>query len=236
MSEAIKTVIYLGVALVVALVAVFTYPKQESFQPPDLLGKPLFEGFSDPEQAAELQIVTIKEDVGEWTEFEVARDSQTGLWSIPSSSNYPADAEAQMRDAATSLIDLQVLGIVSENASDHETFGVIEPDKQKTEASQEGVGLLVSVSDAKGKDLAKVIIGKRVKGTEDQHFVRKPGQNPIYVVKIDPAKFPTEFEKWIERDLLKLSSFDVEHVALKDYSIIKTPSLSGPSRQAGGTI
>ena len=29
MNEAIKTVIYLGVAVVVALVAVFTYPKQE---------------------------------------------------------------------------------------------------------------------------------------------------------------------------------------------------------------
>ena len=133
-----------------------------------------------------------------------------------------------MRDAATSLIDLQVLGIVSENASDHEMYGVSNRTNRRLEASQEGVGLLVSVSDAKGKDLAKLIIGKQVKGTEDQHFVRKPGQNPIYVVKIDPAKFPTEFEKWIERDLLKMNSFDVEHVALKDYSIIKTPTLAGP--------
>ena len=36
-----------------------------------------------------------------------------GLWLIPSSSNYPADAEAQMRDAATALIDVQVLGIAT---------------------------------------------------------------------------------------------------------------------------
>ena len=100
-----------------------------------------------------------------------------------------------MRDAATSLIDLQVLGIASSEPKDHQIYGVIEPDKQKLDASQEGVGLLVTVKDAKGKDLAKLIIGKRVKGTEDQHFVRKPGQNPVYVVKIDPGQVPHRVRK-----------------------------------------
>ncbi len=108
----------------------------------------------------------------------MARDPKTGLWSIPSSSNYPADAETQMRDAATSLIDLQVLDIVSQNANDHQTYGVVEPDKQKLEASQQGVGLLVSVEDAKGKDLAKLIIGKEVKGAEELHFVSQTWPKP----------------------------------------------------------
>ncbi len=105
---------------------------------------------------------------------------------------------------------------------------MIEPDRQKLEASQEGVGLLVAVKDAKGKELAKLIIGKRVKGTEDQYFVRKPGQPPVYVVKIDPEKFPTEFEKWIERNLLKINTLDIDRVTLKDYSIITTQTLAGP--------
>ncbi len=228
MNEAVKTLIYLGVAVVVALVAIFTYPTQEDFQPPDLVGKPLFADFSDPEVATELKIVKFDEDLGELSEFEVARDSTTGLWSIPSSSNYPADAETQMRDAATSLIDLQVLDIVSQNASDHQIYGVVEPDKQKLDASEQGVGLLVSVEDTKGKDLAKLIIGKAIKGVDGLHFVRKPGQNPVYVVKIDPAKFPTEFEKWIERDLLKMNTLDVQRVSLRDYSIVKTQTLAGP--------
>ena len=49
----------------------------------------------------------------------------------------------------------------------------------------------------------------------------------MYVVKIDPEKFPTEFEKWIERNLLKINTLDVDRVTLKDYSIITTQTLAG---------
>ena len=228
MSDSVKTVIFGAVAVVAVVVAVFTYPKQEVYQPPQLLGKAMFADFTDPSAAAELAIAKFSEDLGQLAEFEVVRDSKTGLWSIPSSSNYPADAEAQMRDSAISLIDLQVLGIASDDTKDHQIFGVIEPDKQKLDASQEGVGLLVSFKDAKGKNLASLIIGKRVKGTEDQNFVRKPGEPTVYVAKIDPSKFPTEFEKWIERDLLKMNTLDVDRVTLKDYSIVTTQTLAGP--------
>ncbi|MHB8862379.1 MAG: DUF4340 domain-containing protein [Pirellulaceae bacterium] len=228
MSESVKTLIFAAVAVVAVLVTVFTYPKQEDFQPPQLQGKALFADFTDPGAAAKLSIVRFSEDLGQLTEFEVARDPKTGLWSIPSSSNYPADAEAQMRDAATSLIDLQVLGVASDDTKDHHVFGVIEPDKQKLDASQVGVGLLVSFQDAKNRDLASLIIGKRVKGSEDQNFVRKPSEPTVYVVKIDPSKFPTEFDKWIERDLLKLNTMDVDRITLKDYSIVTTQTLTGP--------
>ncbi len=227
MSQAVKTLIFAGVAIVVALVAVLTYPRQETFKAPDLVGKPLFKDFTDPDAAAELKIVKFNEDVGELTEFEVARDPKTGLWVIPSSSNYPADATNQMRDAATALIDLEVIGIASENAADQALYGVIEPNKDKLDASQKGVGLLVTVRNPKGRVLAKLIIGKAVKGSEGQHFVRIPGQNVIYVVKIDPAKFPTDFEKWIERDLLKINTFDIARVTLKDYSIVTSKSITG---------
>jgi hypothetical protein len=228
MSHAVKTVGFVATALVMALIATFTYPRQEDYQAPDLVGKDLFAEFTDPGTAADLTIVKFAEDVGELTEFQVSRDPNTELWSIPSSANYPADAETQMRDAATSLIDLQVLGLATEEARNHEVYGVVEPDKQKLDASQEGVGLMVGVRDAKGKELARLIIGKPVRGTDDQHFVRRPGQNQVYVVRIDPAKFPTEFEKWIERDLLKINTFDVERVVFRDYSIVTTQTLSGP--------
>ncbi len=227
MNQSIKTLIYVGVAVVVALVAALTYPKQEDFVLPDLAGKPLFAEFTDPDAAAELAILKFREDVGDLTEFEVARDTETGLWMIPSSSDYPADAETQMRDAAIALIDLQVLGVASDSASEHETYGVIEPKKQMGR-SQQGVGLLVTVKSAKEKDLASIIIGKRVKGTDNQHFVRKPGIDSVYVVSIDPDKFPTDFEKWIERDLLKVNTLDVERVTLKDYSIITQQTILGP--------
>ena len=31
----------------------------------------------------------------------------------------------------------------------------------------------------------------------------------VYVTTIDLTKLPTEFDKWIEKDLLKISTFDV---------------------------
>lgn len=220
MSDTVKTMLFATVAVVAVLVTVFTYPRQEEYRAPDLLGKPLFADFKDPSVASQLLITKFSEDLGQLTEFEVVRDAKTGLWSIPSSANYPADAEAQMRDAATSLIDLQVLGLASTAARDHQVYGVVEPDKNTLQASQQGVGLAVTVKDAKGKDLARLIIGKRVKGTEDQYFVRRPGEEPVYVVKIDPSKFPTEFDKWIERDLLKVNTLDVDRLTFKDYSVI----------------
>lgn len=227
MNEAIKTLLYVVGAIAVTLTAALTYPRQEDFEVPDLVGKALFEDFTDPEEADELQIIKFREDVGEFSEFRVTRNAETGLWVIPSSGNYPADADQQMRDAATSLIDLKVLGVASELASEHETYGVIEPSKQ-LDRSQEGVGLSVSFRDAKGNDLASVIIGKLVKGTTDQHFVRKPGIDSVYVVKIDPQKFPAEFSKWIERDLLKLNPFDIQRVTLRDYSLLSKQTSTGP--------
>jgi hypothetical protein len=227
MSETVKTVIFAAVAVVAVLVAVFTYPKQEEYRPPDLVGKPMFPEFTDPGAATELKISKFTEGLGQLQEFEVVRNATSGLWTIPSSSNYPADAENQMKDAAGALIDLKVIGVASEDTKDHQVFGVIEPDKQKLDASQEGVGLLVAVKDSKGKELAKLIIGKRVKGAEEQHFVRKPAQPQVYVVKIDPEKFPTDFEKWIERNLLKINTLDVDRVTLKDYAIVTTQTLTG---------
>ena len=70
MSETVKTVIFAAVAVVAVLAAVFTYPKQEDYRPPDLLGKPLFADFTDPSTAAELAISKFSEDLGQLTEFD----------------------------------------------------------------------------------------------------------------------------------------------------------------------
>src|SRR5204863_9926424 len=61
-----------------------------------------------------------------------------------------------------------------------------------------------------------------VAGAANQRFVRKPSQDQVYVTSIDMSKLPTEFEKWIEKDLLKLSTFDVSRVILKDYLVLPT--------------
>ena len=142
------------------------------------------------------------------------------LWTIPSHSDYPADAEERVRDAATIFVGLKVLGVVTEDASEHTLFGVLEPDKDKVKAGDKGVGLLVRFEGEKGKT-QQLIIGKAIKGAEGHRFVRIAGQDPVYDVQIDPAKLSTKFEDWIKKDLLELNTWDVENVRIKDYSIVE---------------
>src|SRR5690606_15088662 len=123
-----------------------------------------------------------------------------------SNKGYPADAVDHMKEAANSLVDLKVLDIQSENPEDHEGLGVAEPKLEALKPGDEGVGRLVTLRDESQKTLASLIIGQRLKDDPAKVYVRKPGQDPVYVVKLDDTPLTTRFQDWIEEDLLKLSS------------------------------
>lgn len=232
MAEMTKTLIYVGIALAVGVLAVVTRPKPPGVEPREEIGAVMFPEFTDPLTARSMEILRYDEDLAEIERFKVAEID--GVWSIPSHQNYPADAEDQVRDAATLLIDLEVLGIASDVAIDHRLFGVVEPDKEKVEPGEKGVGLWMKMQYVPDKDekgersgLAQLIVGGKVKGTDDQRFVRIPGRDRVYVAKIDTGKLSTKFEDWIEEDLLKLNTWDIEQVVLNDYSVQTAPTLAG---------
>ena len=86
-----------------------------------------------------------------------------------------------------------------------------------------GVGQMVEIRDASGNRLARLIIGKEDKlpaggqgGERALRFVRKAGQDPVYRVELDTSKFTSTFDDWIEKDLLKLSPWDVRNVLIDD--------------------
>ena len=154
-----------------------------------------------------------------------------GVWVLPAHQNYPADAKEQLAAAATALVDLKMLDVVSKSPGDHETYGVIEPDPEKIKPGMVGVGQLVEIRDGSGNKLARLIVGKedkrRVGGDPSGRtlrFVRKAGQDPVYRVEIDTSKFTTTFGDWIEKDLLKLSPWDVRRLGLEDYALVAVES------------
>lgn len=218
MNEGAKTITYVAVAVVVAGAAFISRPKPEVRVIQDIVGNPLFAEFDDPAKAASMEITRYDEEMGELKSFKVAREKGDGAWTIPSNSGYPADAEDRMRDAALMLVDLRVLGIASEVKGDHSMFGVVEPDQSQLQVGDEGVGELLSFSGSNGKEIAAVVIGKKVRGADDQRYVRVPNRDIVYTVKIDPERLSTKFEDWIETDLLQLSSWDVESVDIKNYT------------------
>ena len=221
MNESIRTLIYVGVAGVVSLLAWAWQPTIVEQDVRSNVGKQLFEKFKDPLAARSLKIVQFDEQSAALRTFEVAQ--KDGRWVIPSHGNYPADAENQLKDAASSLMNLEILAAASEATGDHELYGVLEPDAAKLKVGSKGVGTLVGMQDGQGNDLMRLIIGKEVQGSTGQRFVRKPNEEVVYVVALSLDKLPTDFEKWIEKDLLKLNAFDVARVTLKDYTLLPSP-------------
>ncbi|MEI7861571.1 MAG: DUF4340 domain-containing protein [Planctomycetota bacterium] len=184
----------------------------------------LFPELSDASKAASLEVVKYDEDLATLNPFKVVQTG--GVWVLPAHQNYPADAKDQLAAAATELVDLEVLAVVSTSPADHETYGVIEPDPEKLKPGMTGIGQLIKIRDAAGLPLARLVVGKEDKrplGAEGSgrvlRFVRKSDQDPVYRVEIDTSKFTTRFDDWIEKDLLKLSPWDVRRLVLDDYTL-----------------
>src|SRR3954462_12297955 len=155
MSENAKTIAFVAVGLCAIELGLATAPSSAEVDETTLNGVNLTKAFDNPDAAKRLRIVRFDEDTATLREFEVAE--KDGLWSIPSKDGYPADAAKQMAEAATSLMDRKILSVVSNNAGDHEEFGVIDPQAPKLEPGQKGVGTRVTMSDAAGKPIVDLI-------------------------------------------------------------------------------
>lgn len=217
MSEAQKTLTFCGVAVATAALATFVAWPSATQPTDEQAGKMLFAEFKDPLAASSLKIVTFDEEQGTMDTFEVRKDRETDLWTIPSREGYPADAIEQMKVAANALVDVKILDVQTTNAEDHDDLGVVEPKMETLEVGDEGVGRLVTFRGDKDV-LASLIIGDAVKDDAAKRYVRIPNQDPVYVIKFDDSVLTTNFTDWIEDDLLQLSSIDIDQVEIKDYT------------------
>ncbi len=196
----------------------------------EVTGQPVFAKFDDPSAAESFQIVKYDEALGQLERFEAAKDKTAGMWKLPSFEDYPADAAEQVRDATTPLISMPILSVASLDKGDHTLYGVVNPDDESLSVGESGVGLLVRVKGAANQVLAELVIGKEVEGAEGQRYVRIPTEDATYVVEINTAPFTTEFQKWINQELLEIRSFDIAAVELRDYAILPTQNGYGMSR------
>ena len=95
MSEATtKTVILVGTAFVLVIVAWVTAPRMT---PPDIfsdLGSSVFPAFTDPTTAMSLEVIQFNEETATARPFKV--QVLDGLWTVPSQFNYPADGRDRL--------------------------------------------------------------------------------------------------------------------------------------------
>ena len=221
MSENTKTLTFVGVALALAVVALVSQPSTLPMQPDDMRGKELFENFTDPLQATSMEVFKFDEATSTIAPFKVARVNDR--WAIPSHDNYPADAKDHLAEAATSVMGLKVLAVVSANAGDHALYGVVDPSpdagSSKLEMGATGVGSRVIMRDKEDKVLLDLIVGKADKEHPDVRYVRRAKEDPVYAVKLNTDKLSAKFGDWIEKDLLKMNAFDLMGLKIEDYSI-----------------
>ncbi|MDR2762158.1 MAG: DUF4340 domain-containing protein [Planctomycetaceae bacterium] len=240
MSEKNKTLIFLLLAVVLLGLAWYSTPSIPVLNVEEIVGKQLFEKFTDPLAIKRLEIVR-RDSAGEKEEFRIVEVN--GSWRIPSHDNYPADAKDQMGLIAESLISLKALDVAekmnynsnakSTNASSiHSTYGVLDPTEDNATLN-ENVGVKVTIIGTNketkiDETLVELIIGKAVETSENNQpesgnainrYVRIAGQMPVYIVNIDVDRFSTKFDRWIEKNLLDIHSIDIAEIFIDDYSL-----------------
>jgi hypothetical protein len=225
MTEIKRTLIFVAIAVALTAITYFTLPKADMISPADMVGQSLFPNFQDPLTATSLEVVKFDQAAATPVSFMVRKEGNS--WVIPPK-NYPADAQDQLAKAAADLIELKVLSVAANpqeagiGADDikglHKLYGVVDPS-EKGDSSGEGIGTRVSLRDKDDTKLVELVIGKSVEGQNGLRYVRRVGQDPVYTVKVSTDKFSTKFQDWIEKDLLKLSSWDIRKISIDDYSV-----------------
>ncbi|MCG3155690.1 MAG: hypothetical protein DKINENOH_02298 [bacterium] len=215
MSEKKKTLTFVGVAAGLLVLALITAPRRVTPTAFNDQGQPFFPEFKDPLTATSLEVIDYDEATGSAQPFKV--QLKDGKWTIPSHHNYPADGKDRLAKTAAAVIDIKKDDFRSDNVSDHEGCGVVDPLDEKA-ASLKGRGKRVTIKGAGEQVLADFIIGKPIEGRDGFRFVRVPGQKRVYAARMN-IDISTKFSDWIEADLLQVNKDDIQQVVLKDYSI-----------------
>jgi len=215
MDENRKTIYFAGAAVVLALIAIILAPGR--ITPTAFLdqGEPFFPEFTDPNEAATLEVIRFNEETGQAQPFKVTFTG--GRWTIPSHHDYPADAEDRLAKTAAGVIGIKKDDFRTDDPSDHKRCGVIDP-LDDAAVGLTGRGQRVTLKNKTGDVLADFIVGNAVEGREGFRFVRVPGQKRVYAARMD-VDLSTDFKDWINTDLLEVNKSAIDKVVLLDYSI-----------------
>ncbi len=193
------------------------------------------EGFSEvgeeffPElrdgKATELIVSRFDQEIEALQTFSV-KQTDDGLWVIPSHHDYPAEAEDRLARTAASMLGIRKLGLISRSKDDHERYGVAGPDAQVSlTASDEGDedagdprGTRLTLKDSSDNALVDLIVGRSPEANPGQYYVREPEKNAVYIAEMS-IDLSTKFSDWIEPDLLKVNQPDVKQLRVNRYSV-----------------
>ncbi|MGK0204697.1 MAG: hypothetical protein ACI9S9_003782, partial [Planctomycetota bacterium] len=216
-----------GAAVLFSLLAIVMKPGEVRLDLYSDQGEEFFPGFVDSDKVAELELTAYRVESSRVYAFGVKRGPK-GLWTIPSHSDYPADASDQMGKAASMLIGLRKESVVGDRKGNYADYDLIDPVSEGTETA--GRGTRVKLKDSAGNMLADLIVGKEVDGKTGTHYVRLPEGKRVYKVELK-GSLSTQFTDWIETDLLKAQAFNIAKVTFDNYTVDEEKGLIVPGEK-----
>ena len=127
-------------------------------------------------------------------------------WVVPSRQNFIATNSGLVANVVNSLNDRTVYDVKSENMQDHIQFGVVDPDEFSVSQNLDSVGRKLSLTDRNSKTIAELIVGSKVKGNPQRHYVRVPGKPRIYEIDFNDEILKTQFTYWVNPNPLQLKT------------------------------
>jgi len=228
MSEFTRTAIFVAAAVAALALAVVTRPAAVELGLGEEIDSKLFPEFEDLRSAAAVEITQYDEVSGRIVRLTLAR--RDGMWRLSDYHDYPAAARQRIQQALASLADLKVIDVVTDNVAEQATHGVVTPEPGKTRLGASGVGRQVVVKDSTGQVLADLVIGQAVKDRPTQRYVRLPGRDRIYEVKLNADLYSPRMQDWVSENLLELERAAIVGLSVLDYELTaQTP----PNRAAG---
>jgi hypothetical protein len=216
MNEIRTTLALWGAALLVAIVAWATAPRSTTLDVFSDRGEPFFPQLTDPNSAASLEVIEFDEQNGAPRALKIL--NRDGRWIIPSQFDYPADARDRLGQTAAAVITLRKDEFASENPADHERLGVVDP-LDLSVSSLKGRGTRISIRGRNETLLADLIVGNQPQGREGYRYVRLPDNKRVYSSRIGALDVSTDFEDWIERDVLQVNRDEIDEVVIRNYSV-----------------
>ena len=218
MKENSKSIIFIAVAAACVALAMSSIPQKiDPASQGNRMGQALFDTF-DPRQATGIEIVEIDEENLEAKSLEVAQ-TEKGWWiRRPQKADYPANADNQVKDVSTILLDLRILDTASEGAGEHAKYGVLDPSIANP--GDRGVGKSIALKNRSGSNLAQLIIGNEVEGLSGTRYVRIPEESTVFTAEMRNANnVSTKFVDWVEKDFLDLDKWNIKRVTLDNYEV-----------------
>lgn len=146
-------------------------------------------------------------------------------WKIREADGYPA-LFSKVKQTAVAISDMKVISKKTENPALYSKLGVGDPASENAESS------LLTLSDAAGKPLVSLIVGKdrMSSAASDSHglYVRLPDRKQALLVESN-LQASVRVADWIDRDLVNISPDRISSI-----NIVHADGLDVTLNRAGG--